>query len=344
MLYPSILGFNRHCAPPYATSDSVYASFLGTVIITFIPCSAWINLFGYPLDVPSWTISSLLVMWFLWPLHHHRIKAMSDTQLGVWTGVLLIVQFLLLTLAYTGINKFLPWEQSWFICCNNPLMRYPQFLIGCYTAELCNRYADTPFPLELTRLWGNFRAKSRSTFEEDRQYWASLTDFTILLYYASLFLYYVWNENWQLDARYHTGYVLFLQVFFVVGLTRCGDHSDFYRFFKTKRMQLLGTLSMSIYLAHRVVDYWVAAAERGFQRAPADHPNMWFYCQSEYVQNDPVQDELCHKAMAAHTDYVEVDKYATHMLFNFLIVPPCAYILFYYIEEPIRMRFSRRSG
>ena len=90
-LYPCMLGMNRHCAPPYATSDSKYASFLGTVLITFVPCNAWISMFGYPLDVPSWTISSLLGMWFLWPLHHHKIKAMSDNQLGTWTGLMLLL-------------------------------------------------------------------------------------------------------------------------------------------------------------------------------------------------------------------------------------------------------------
>lgn len=59
--------------------QNVFRSIWSQSVVTVVPVSTWLcGVFGLPLDGPAWTISTLLMMWILFPYSMHKIKKMDD--------------------------------------------------------------------------------------------------------------------------------------------------------------------------------------------------------------------------------------------------------------------------
>jgi peptidoglycan/LPS O-acetylase OafA/YrhL len=59
--------------------QGVFSSWIGQITVTVIPVSTWFGgIFSLPVDGPSWTISTLLMMWIIFPFSMPGIKKKTD--------------------------------------------------------------------------------------------------------------------------------------------------------------------------------------------------------------------------------------------------------------------------
>ena len=213
-----------------------------------------------PIDGPSWTVQTLVVLYLFFPTMIHYAQRMTDEALirgMVWCYwgqfVLMLVTFIVGEVIYgdVGIN----------IALFHPVTRFPVFLLGVYGGVLCLRYPTGQLPWPSTLLWGSLPSfcirkggqgcnpKAPETTEE----WAKYATCRVATFLATLFTMCIvdsilvakGNSSGTLAFIWLTAYLPFLELEVLVALTRDGATSSSSKFLRHPLCQWLGNVSDS---------------------------------------------------------------------------------------------------
>lgn len=114
-----------------------------TTITTFIPVSTWLGGFlGMPFDGPSWTVCTLIGMWFFFPTLLRCFYNQSDHSLLEWIRRLYWIQAFILIIVFVIIlivtgGEFWP---AFIFGTMHPLSRLPVFAMGVAAGILTLRH------------------------------------------------------------------------------------------------------------------------------------------------------------------------------------------------------------
>eukprot|EP00455_Lapot_gusevi_P019571 TRINITY_DN2090_c0_g1_i1.p1 TRINITY_DN2090_c0_g1~~TRINITY_DN2090_c0_g1_i1.p1 ORF type:complete len:467 (+),score=112.92 TRINITY_DN2090_c0_g1_i1:96-1496(+) len=260
-------------------------------------------LLGGPLDGPAWTVSTLLCLWLYFPRWIPAAQRMSEQQLVYRLWVCYWGQLLLVVVCFVPLLPSLGFWPAFATATMNPLTRFPVFLMGVYAGVLCSRHPDPststlPWPntslalfphskpneasqtAQATLLLGDESSSSECVSQESLK-WAATADF------YSIFLLALTLGVSTLDALarklaaspgvlgavWFQALLPFAQLQVVVALTRDGGASRASRVLTTRLSQWLGQISMSIYLIHFLVMYYLCWAVHGSMLSYPDNMN-----------------------------------------------------------------------
>lgn len=271
---PAWFGFTG--LPPFRL-QTVWNSLIAQTIMTIIPVSTWMGPVWLPIDGPSWTISTLLGMWLIFPCSMRGIKKMTDKQLvnatirEYWIQLILVfvILFIFTVVAVVLENPKLG-TLGFLVGTMSPFTRYPLFLMGMYAGELCQRSSEKNFPIELwpkSIIMGYCCCKNKpfESAEAEAKYWQrQATSISIVLLVITL-LFSVFDKvlkvsGWSLGLLAGVWWqaivpMLHLQV--IIALTRDKGLSLASKALRTRLAQWLGKVSMAVYLVHMPVGQYL---------------------------------------------------------------------------------------
>ena len=289
--YPVYLLWNLLSIPLWAFGygTSPQSSLITSLLISiFLASTALCSVFGENLDLPSWTISTLVFMWLFFPFSASRLYNLSDSDLinkivtCFWIQLILILVLYFPLVALFGESSFI-----FFMSTCNPWTRYPVFQMGVYAAELCVRARDRSmewpavpffFPFSFCAQQNSGYCSERGS-DEEQMLWARSADakalflllFTLLVAFVDAVYRYASVNHPLLSSNPSIDGAVWLQAInplaqltLLVALVRDGGQSLASRFLCHPALQWLGRISMSIYLIHYpVIDYLLWANNRG---------------------------------------------------------------------------------
>lgn len=246
----------------------------------------WVLVLGFGPDGPSWTVSTLFFFYLLFPRLLVTAQGWSNRSLSVCMVLSFWLQLTLgLTLNFTPV----PFEAYWLTTAS-PFMRLPVFVMGVCAGVLCVRLQngdqealdsfgcktdncflaflqDNLFPIAPT--CGN-HAGGEIDLEVRQRSWRRRVDINMAFYFGTLILLSVF---YTVVTFYGVGGLessplawpslflqftdCYLQLMITVGLCLDGGRSFTSRFFSTRLMQFLGRISMSLYLVHEPVIFYI---------------------------------------------------------------------------------------
>jgi len=364
--YPTYLATMLFAAPLwylgyYGTgSMSVFAESLVASTLLISTAVAF-QLGGPPIDGPGWTVCTLFFFWLYFPRSAKNARSMSASELahGVvghfWWQAVLVLGIFFLTLPLFG------WGGAFSLATMLPWTRYPCFLMGVYAGELCLRTTDSAllwpqavfwfFPL-----WGSGNSarwlpqdKTRSA---DKSYWAEIADVSslVLLVITALTIgvdsyFYFARGFGGLGGLWLQAFAPFLQLTVVVALARDSDpRGRAGRFLRHPRLLWLGQLSMSLYLVHHPVIYYVVwlhncLGSRGLC-GPITVPTST-HCSDDHNAGTPAY-EKCKHEVHGYLRAETVPMWAVPVVCA--VAVPLAFLLFWYVEEPGRRALRAKAS
>jgi peptidoglycan/LPS O-acetylase OafA/YrhL len=258
-----------------------------TMITTFIPTSSWFGfLYGVPLDVAAWTVQTLIACWLCFPFILRYLHSWTDTQLLATIRWFYWIQF---WICFVGTFFLLPrLELKMAAFCFGTMSPYSRiwcFVMGMAAGILCLRYRDQEFmpwftdstwfvpvrSLFSSSPWHNkFTAKYFENTMFQQTYMILFATCSVTILDAILRRR---NESGRglMGAIWFQALVPFCQLNIMISMTRHHLSSNvstvptnlISRVLRHPVTMWLGELSMSIYLLHFPIQYYVLWILRG---------------------------------------------------------------------------------
>jgi peptidoglycan/LPS O-acetylase OafA/YrhL len=270
------------------------AALAASLATSVVPVNTFfIFLLGGPIDGPGWTICTLAVMWWLLPYTYRSIRSCSDAELTTNITNCYWLQMALVLVIFPIFILFLGFWPAFAAATMQPLVRYPLFLMGAFAGELCRRRRGQPL------LWPSsgllffpscccckveYEA-ALLTEETASHHWSKRSFNSSALFVATTLAvalvdavarYGVGGDRDSgsiLGGWWYQAIVPFIQLEIIVALTReRSTESVTQRILLHPVAQWLGKISLSIYLVHWVLIYYLCwLLEGGRLRWPAEY-------------------------------------------------------------------------
>lgn len=311
-------------------------------IMNFFGCTTLIGLIGSNYDGPSWTICTLLMFWYIFPKWAPYLQRMSDSELVIGIRRCYYIQIILVLIVFIPV-VFVNYDLAFALSTMHPLTRFPLFLIGAYAGILCYRHHNQNLPWIRSFLWvfpGSLTADVEAS-NKIAEYWSrSCTQhsifilfFTIIVTIIDILVQLYAGMGSILGQVWLQALVPFLQLQIIVGLTRDGGLSDVSKALRTKLAKWLGEISMTIYLVHWPLIYYLCWMIHG-EFAQRQTRNC-----SEFA-SDTAERKACDQVSADYTDAITLAAWGIPIVAAAtLVLSP---LIYYFIEVPSR-RFFRHK-
>lgn len=321
-------------ADPVANMVAINASIGSTLTGT---STLFILLLGGSIDGPAWTVQTFLWLWLVFPASIRQARALPDYRLSSYIVYLYWTQLVLVFVLFFILLFILGFWPAFAAATMNPVTRYPLFLMGVYAGELCVRARRHQTPLQ--PLWpvGMFfpaRAQDCCKTQQlivpdvinaDEAFWASraVTQSILLLVITLAVAILDFGVGVGiLGAVWLQAIVPFSQLELIMALTLERGESVVAHVLRTPLARWLGTISMTIYLVH--------------------HPVIWYLCwtinKGAAVQWPP--------ANAPDSAYYTFMDQRTIPMWGVAVVPlitiPLACLVYYGYEEPLRKALAKK--
>ena len=346
----------------------VFGGIASNLAVSIIPISSLIC--SLPIDAPGWTVATLAVMWLIFPFHLPSLQKKTNSELLELIVRCYYIQLLLGILLFVIIIPFGGGYIAFSASTMNPISRYPIFLMGVCAGLLSLRHKDEDSNSDNTvdnkplDYWhssrvdlfpcigccatqtnkigdGTYSATDRGSYWVGRTYSLSLYIFilTVTISILDAITRYVFHSatgllgNWWLQLV-----VPFVQLEILIGLVlESKNESTVRRVLTTTVAQYLGKLSMSLYLIHWVIIYYICLALNGFDilNWPYDSldNNTHSQCEDDYG-DDTVHEQNCRD---------DVDEFNRKRLIPMWSIPiviaisfALSVVLYYAVENPGR--------
>lgn len=317
-------------------APSYTQALIGSIVTTLTFSSTlFCFLLGSPLDGPSWTVQTLVVMWLFFPIAMRRARVMTSESLARWIVILYWLQLALIFVLFPLVFPYLGFWPAFAAVTMNPASRFPLFLMGVYAGELCRRgEAGAVWPRGLFFPCVSSSSSSLTPLDEEgwtaRAFWQAtgLLCLTLLVAGADKAARVSGLSSVGIvGAVWFQACVPFSQLELLVALTQQRTSSLLHRLLTTNLAKFLGKISMTIYLLHYQVIYFFCFALNGLQ------PLVW-----------PTGSSRSPAGQEGKTDDA-VDAWARARELPLWCVPVVAAVsigvasfLFYFFEEPLRRR------
>ena len=320
-----------------------------TYVTNIIPSTTWFAYyFGGVLDIPSWTIQTLIGMWLMFPPILQYCHGMTDRQLLKWICYCFWIQMILCIVGiYSTISVLGHWHAIAMFRFN-PLSRIWVFMMGVFGGMLCLKYRkDGSMPWFDDAYWF-FPMKSSLTGIESVKVlrWDS-NDFHALMFNQTYVLLIVTATAFIADAiarlvfdmsdgigtdTWMEGVVPFAQLNVMIAMVRHKDPDNMIsKFLRGSWMQWLGELSMSVYLLHYPIMLYILWARYNFKTIIYYDDNT---CSTDFANDDSLYSEC-------ETYYTAMTWPYTAFLYLPLLAVLLASIVYRFIEKPFHnMKFS----
>lgn len=327
----------------YGTVDLGKTSLLiGHAITNFFACTTMLGLIFSNIDGPSWTICTLLIFWYVFPKWVPHIQRMTDAEL--LHGILrcYYIQLLLIIVIFVPV-LFVNYNLAFAIATMHPLSRFPLFLMGAYAGILCHRHANKPMPW-IQSISVLFPLKLVNNVEESNSitdYWANISTrssililiLTLIVTIADILVKILVPMGGILGQVWLQALVPFFQLHIIVALTRDGGQSLASKALRTKLAKWLGEISMTIYLVHWPLIYYLSWIVKGKN---LNYPSS--DCMD--LANESPERKLCEKVLEDYMNSIIMPDWGIPVVFTAtLIISP---LIYYFIEVPSR-RFFRHK-
>jgi peptidoglycan/LPS O-acetylase OafA/YrhL len=305
-----------------------------------------VGLFVYPVDGPTWTITSLLVMWLFFPRWLAHGQRLTDAQLVSGIVIMFWVQHVPTYAIFFPISILgggALWWSAFSTATMNPLSRLPVLLMGVYAGILARWHPDDAMPWPSSWLGLPFVSAccpAASVGDATWRAWADrrsiiLLACTLVLIAAQLAIHFLvgpvdlgCNVWWQ-------AWVAFEQLTVAVALTRDRSASLASRFLRRPLLQWLGQLSMAVYVVHWPVMYYLAWAVNGGTNEPPAQTDCSVYTRGSDASKACLEGLIQWRVAQLPPSW------------NVVVVLPVAialgWLVFWYVEEPGR-RLLRARG
>eukprot|EP00301_Raphidiophrys_heterophryoidea_P020419 c5114_g1_i1.p1 GENE.c5114_g1_i1~~c5114_g1_i1.p1 ORF type:complete len:486 (+),score=91.13 c5114_g1_i1:151-1608(+) len=332
--------------------------FIASLVVNFIPVSSLFSfLLGGPIDGPGWTVCTLVIFWFLFPVLLPQIQRYTDSQLRQGIINLYYSQFLIVFLLFLGLI-LVDGGLAFTTATMNPLSRLPVFIMGMFAGLLCERAAANNKPLvwvptNCLRFFPSClccgsccEAPTTTTNntsdnwqESDRLKWAKITDhqsislliLTIIVSVIDGLDRYLLHGGGILGAVWLQAIVPFAQLDLIVALTQENTTiSKASKFLRSTTLSFLGKISMSIYLVHWVVIFYICWIVNNGQHL---HTPETLNCSKEYSANTTERVQ-CDSDVSEYRDAMLIPEWCIPI--SLVVSVVVAIVMFYAIEEPSR--------
>lgn len=302
----------------------VFGGIANNLALSIIPISSLIC--SLPIDAPGWTIATLAVMWLIFPFHLPSLQNKSNAQLLELIVRCYYIQLILGVVLFIVIIPFGGGYIAFSASTMNPISRYPIFLMGVCAGLLSLRQSaeddnsDSSIDAKPLDYWPSSRVDlfprlgccstqtnkigddSCSTIDRGI-YWVNRT-YSLSLY---IFLLTVTISILDAIARYAFGssagllgnwwlqlVVPFVQLEILIGLVlETKTESTVRRILTSQVAQYLGKMSMSLYLIHWVVIYYVCLTLNGFDILDWPYDSLdkitHSQCEDDYGEDDGLE-------------------------------------------------------
>lgn len=315
--------------------------------VSIIPvCTLTIFLLGGSLDGPGWTVCTLLIMWLRFPVAMRNAKAKSNMELVNGIVKFYYIQLVVLFVVFFTLIASLGFWPAFCAATMNPISRYSVFLMGVYAGELSNRRTDDSgiplWPESFAYLIPLFPGKyfcSNQTLpsnsEDQLSFWKNkavkqssfLLIATLLVSVLGIINKVIGTGGSILGGVWYQAIVPFSQLEVVISLVNDNGESLVSKVLRTPFGLWLGKISMTIYLLHWCLIYYLCWIVQGEKRTWPSN----LTCSNN--------DDACIE---------EVDTFMQEGLIPIWGIPVvCVATLFLsqliytYYEEPIRKRFRK---
>jgi peptidoglycan/LPS O-acetylase OafA/YrhL len=320
-------------------------------ITNFIPIFSWFYYIGglaLPYVGPFWTISTLWFFWIHFPYLLRYYDKKTDEELLRSIIYMYIIQiFSGMILWFIAISLF-P-SAATLVATTTPLGRLPVFIMGICAGLLVMRYPEGHMPwfkygrwyLAPTLVGGiccetfpNVNAEEFSAISIVQS--SQVLVVTLLTFIMDTLVRYVWGgENGIQGSLWLQLINPFSQLCIIVSLTRLGSNTNVVtNVLRHPFFQFLGEISMSLYMVHMLVYFYLRWAFYGHKTI--DWPNT-FDCSTTY-EDDDIKEQACNDILDKFQDDITLPEW------NVFIVLPIslllAILLYYGVEEPIRKKFK----
>lgn len=321
---------------------------------------------GVPLDGPAWTVQTFVWIWLGFPRAMQGARRMSSDELSKWISQLYWIQLVVLVSVFMALVATpLGFWPAFAAATMNPISRFPLFLMGVYAGELRVRAARKQISLLSAwprALWSFFpgtcafcspsstlsppaqlssplllqNSDSHSDIENnhgnvEEALWTGkalrlglgLLALTLLVSLANSLA----GTN-ILGAIWLQALVPFCQLKFIVALTMGSPDSIMHRALTTRLAKFLGKISMTVYLTHYLVIWYVEWGIYGFKPCP------WLSGAQRQAENN--------NSVATTDDGVQQQWNTARQLplwgipLVVAISLPIAILVYFGFEEPIR--------
>lgn len=252
-----------------------YTGMLSTTI-TFTS-TMFLFIIGAPLDGPSWTVQTFVWIWLCFPYFMRRTRQMTIIALANWIVYFYWIQLFLVIILFFGTITTITFWPAFCLATMHPIVRIPLFLMGIYGGELLNRYsAMKEQDTTLLGVWprGHFfpccctPGEEKSTNREiDEARWTSFAFWQALGLLLLTVAVGIINQavGEILGAVWLQAIVPFAQLELIVALTQQSRSSLVNLLLTTRLAKYLGKISMTIYLVHYPLIYFVCWGNYGFR-------------------------------------------------------------------------------
>lgn len=260
---------------------------------------------GVPLDGPAWTVQTFVWIWLGFPRAMQGARRMTSDELSKWISQLYWVQLAVLISVFMALVVTpLGFWPAFAAATMNPISRFPLFLMGVYAGELRMRAARKQIsllsswpraifsffpgtcaccspsstlsapPAQLSSMLLLQNADSdieNNHGDVEQALWtgkALWLGLGLLALTLSVSLANSLAGTNILGAIWLQALVPFCQLKFIVALTMSSPDSIMHRALTTRLAKFLGKLSMTIYLTHYLVIWYVEWGIYGFKSCP----------------------------------------------------------------------------
>ncbi len=336
------------------TRPSDYIGIIISVITTFIPLNTtFIFLLGTPIDGPSWTVATLIIMWIFFPISYKYIHKLTNEGLIKMITNLYWLQMIIIFVVFFILLLILGFWPAFAASTMNPFSRLPLFFMGIGAGELVVRHRDSSlYWLKSMFIFpSGCICSSVTPLQTDSSFdWAShlntnasyLMGLTLLISFIDALLRHFKSSGGLLGAVWWQALVPFLQLQIIVALIMDSKNQSIVtRFFRGSIIQYLGKLSMCIYLIHMPIMYYLDWAYLGRSLTWPSNDDFAQGCSN--YQEGTTQRNECEDRL---------EDFSSHRQLQLWLIPVAvvitlllSYFFYHYIEEPTRIYFrSQQNG
>lgn len=325
----------------YGYGDLPKADLVGPIVTTFTFSSViFIFIFGGALDGPGWTVQTCLWLWLCFPKLMQRTRSLSSEDLVRWIINFYYIQLVLIYVIFIPILLFsgLGFWPAFCASTMNPISRIPLLLMGMYAGELCLRTSthqasQSSHPATLSAIWPRSyfflypcppslkcctTATTPHSEAEEESFWTRRAGMYCYGLFALTLIVSILNSvagTNILGSVWFQAIVPWAQLEIIVSLTRQSSRTCIHKALTTPLARFLGKISMTIYLVHYVIIWYV---EWGI--------NDW------HAVNWPTNDDT--SVLQQWEQARQLPLWGIPLVV--VITLPIATIVFYGFEEPIR--------
>ena len=313
-------------------------------------------IFGGALDGPGWTICTLFIMWLFFPISVSQLRSLSDAQIINQIIVCYWLQLALIIILFLPLLVLVGFEAAFFMSTCNPWTRYPVFHMGIYAAELCLRAKDRPlkwpsiflcfFPTSCCCQLDYFTAERNE--EAEKRFWTKTADwnsaflllFTLSVTIGDAIYRYVPAQSLHtiFGGLWLQAIVPLAQLTVIVALVRDGGQSHASKLLLQPTLQWLGRISMSIYLIHFPIIYYLMWANNDGNYV--EWPNN-YSCDATSANRDDDYSN-CRDNLSTFYSRLTLPYWLIPVVVVLTI--PLSAATFYLVEEPCRKAFRRSES